>query len=43
VELAKSLMTDAVPTSKTLLSSLQHVLPSEEQQYFVPPHSTNDS
>lgn len=42
-ERPKSLTMDAVPTSKTLLSSLQQVLPSEEQQYFVPPHSTRDS
>ena len=36
----KSLITDAEPTSNTFESSLQHVLPSELQQYLVPPQGT---
>ena len=30
-------------TSNTCVSSLQHVLPSEEQQYLVPPQGTSSS
>jgi hypothetical protein len=39
----KSLIMVPVATVKTFVSSLQHVLPSEEQQYLSPPHEMSSS
>ena len=43
VETERSLITDAEATSKTFASSLQHVLPSEPQQYLLSPQDIRSS